>query len=334
MADTETQAWLLALIEGMPQMVWRAVGHGSWTWSSPQWRDYTGQNKHQSAGAGWLEVIHPDDRAAARQAWAQVDQEKEFHVDLRIGAPDGTYRWFKTNALPITDRDGGIVEWVGTSTDIDDLRQLQEEQKVLVTELQHRTRNLIAVVHAIALQTVQSSASLDEFEERFEDRLAALSRVQGLLSRSEHEPIMIGKLIELELNAMADPQAHDQISLSGPDIPIRNTATQTLALAIHELSTNALKYGALSHSSGELMVNWYEHDHDGERTMRVEWVESGMPAGRPSVSVDKVGYGRILIEQSLPQQLGAATTMTFDDDGIRCVIDLPFRHYGILPRHG
>lgn len=334
MAETKTQAWLLTLIEGMPQMIWRAVGHGSWTWSSRQWQDYTGQDKHQSAGDGWLEVVHPDDRAAARQAWAQVDQEKEFHVDLRIRAPDGTYRWFKTNALPITDGEGSIVEWVGTSTDIDDLRQLQEEQKVLVTELQHRTRNLIAVVHAIALQTVQSSASLDDFEERFEDRLSALSRVQGLLSRSEHEPIMIGKLIELELNALSDPQRHDQIALNGSDIPIRNTAAQTLALAIHELSTNALKYGALSHSSGRLMVNWYEHDHEGERTMRVEWVESGMAAVRPSEFAGKVGYGRILIEQSLPQQLGAMTTMTFDDTGIRCVIDLPFRYYGILPRHG
>jgi len=333
MADTETQAWLLALVEGMPQMIWRSVGHGSWTWSSPQWRDYTGQDKHQSAGAGWLEVVHPDDRAVARQAWAQVDHENEFHVDLRIGAPDGTYRWFKTNALPILDRDGGIVEWVGTSTDIDDLRQLQAEQKILVTELQHRTRNLIAVVHAIALQTVQSSASLDQFAERFEDRLAALSRVQGLLSRSEHEPIMIGKLIELELNALADPQRQGQISLSGTDIPIRNTAAQTLALAIHELSTNALKYGALSSPSGKLMVSWHEHGDDEERTMRVDWVESGLPAGR-ATGFDKVGYGRILIEQSLPQQLGAATTMTFDDSGVRCVIDLPFRYYGTLPRHG
>ncbi len=333
MADTETQAWLLALIEGMPQMVWRAVGHGSWTWSSPQWRDYTGQDEHQSAGYGWLEVVHPDDRAAATQAWAQVDHENEFHVDLRIGTPDGSFRWFKTNALPTRDSNGAITEWIGTSTDIDDLRRLQAEQKILVTELQHRTRNLIAVVHAIALQTIQNATSLDEFQDCFEDRLAALGRVQGLLSRSEHEPITIGELIELELNALADPQGQSQITLSGTDIPIRNTAAQTLALAIHELSTNALKYGALAHPSGKLMVSWYEHGDNEERTMRVEWFENGVPAVR-SPGPARVGYGRVLIEQSLPQQLGAATTMTFDDDGIRCVIDLPFRHYGILPRHG
>ncbi|MBJ6123458.1 sensor histidine kinase [Sphingomonas mollis] len=332
MADLETQAWQLALIEGMPQMIWRAVGHGSWTWSSPQWQKYTGQDKYQSAGNGWLEVVHPDDHAAARAAWSRVDQDEVFHVDLRIRAPDGAYRWFQTNALPIRDRDGAIVEWIGTSTDVDELRQLQEEQKILVTELQHRTRNLIAVVHAIALQTVQQSLSLDEFEERFENRLSALSRVQGLLSRSEHEPITIGKLIELELSALADPRGHDRVSLSGPDIPIRSAAVQTLALAIHELCTNALKYGALSHPLGRLGVTWHEHYHDEEQTMRVEWIESGLPASHRPGS-DKIGYGRILIEQSLPQQLGAATAMTFDGGGVRCVIDLPFRHYGIVARH-
>lgn len=333
MADTKTQAWLLALVKGMPQMIWRAVGHGSWTWSSPQWQDYTGQDKQQSAGAGWQQAVHPDDRAAARQAWAQVDQEEEFHVDLRIGTPDGTYRWFKTHALPIRDQDGAIVEWIGTSTDIDDLRQLQEEQKILVGELQHRTRNLIAVVHAISVQTIQSSTSLDDFEERFEERLAALSRVQGLLSRSEHEPITIGRLIKLELDALANLQDQDRVSLNGIDIPIRNTAAQTLALAIHELATNALKYGALSHSGGKLMVSWHERGDGEERMMRVEWAERGLPP-RQAHDFGKIGYGRILIEQSLPQQLGAATAMTFDDDGVRCVIDLPFRHYGILPRHG
>lgn len=325
MESEETYAWLMTLVEGMPQMIWRAVGHGSWTWSSPQWQHHTGQTSQQSQGAGWLAVVHPDDRDAARRAWAQVDQG-EFHVDLRVHDVNGAYRWFQTKALPIQDAGGSIKEWIGTSTDIDDLRRLQAEQKVLVGELQHRTRNLIAVVHAIALQTVQRSASLDDFQDRFEDRLAALSRVQGLLSQSQHEPITIGTLIELELSALAGPGMRDQIVLDGADITIRDTAAQTLLLAIHELSTNALKYGALSTSTGRLTIRWYEHGVADDQSLCLEWTESGLP--KAAHSAGRVGYGRVLIEQSLPQQLGASTSLTFANDGVRCVIDLPFRHYG------
>ncbi|RYF19482.1 MAG: PAS domain S-box protein, partial [Oxalobacteraceae bacterium] len=310
METAETHAWLLTLIEGMPQMIWRAVGHGSWTWSSPQWQHYTGQTPQQSQDDGWLVVVHPDDREAGRRAWAQVDQQNIFHVDLRIRGLDGTYRWFQTRALPATGPEGAITEWIGTSTDIDDLRRLQAEQKVLVGELQHRTRNLIAVVHGIALQTVHGSASLDDFQDRFEDRLEALSRVQGLLSHSQHEPITIGTLVELELSALAGSEMQDQITLEGADVTIRETAAQTLALAIHELSTNALKYGALSSSAGKLAIRWYEHGNADDQSLRLDWTESGLP--QVAHGAGRVGYGRVLIEQSLPQQAIVANRQVND----------------------
>lgn len=326
--NPETQAWLITVIEGMPQMIWRAVGKGQWTWSSPQWQRYTGQTETQSRDSGWLSVIHPDDRDAARMAWAHADEQGEFHADLRILHVEGGHRWFQTKALPIRSDHGIIIEWIGTSTDVDDLRRLQAEQKVLVAELQHRTRNLIAVVHSISEQTIQRSVSLDDFQDRFDDRLSALSRVQGLLSHAEHDPITIGKLVELELSALAGPQGQEQITLEGTSIPIRNTAAQTLALAIHELSTNALKYGALSCPDGRLSVSWAEHVVAGQRSLRVTWLESNLPVV-PQRTPDRIGYGRVLIEQALPQQLGAATTMTFGPDQVSCVIDLPLVQYGI-----
>jgi two-component system CheB/CheR fusion protein len=317
----------------MPQMIWRAVGEGSWTWSSPQWQDYTGQDEAQSAGAGWLEVVHPDDRDAGRTAWVHAERQGGFHADLRIRSTSGAYRWFQTRALPIRSDDGAIIEWIGTSTDVDDLRRLQAEQKVLVAELQHRTRNLIAVVHSIAEQTIQRSTSLDDFQDRFDDRLSALSRVQGLLSQAEHDPITIRRLVELELIALAGPRGNERVTLEGPDIPIRNTAAQTLALAIHELSTNALKYGALSSFEGQLSVLWFEHVDAGERWLCVKWLETGLLEVQQPFA-ERVGYGRVLIEQALPQQLGASTTLTIGHDQVSCTIDLPFQHYGIEPADG
>lgn len=321
-----TEAWLRTLVEGMPQMIWRAVAVGSWTWSSPQWLHYTGQSSAESSGSGWLQAIHPDDRATAKAAWVEAELRGEFHADLRVRNRTGQYKWFQARGEPVRDEAGATLEWIGTSTDIQDLRQLQTEQKILVAELQHRTRNLIAVIHSICMQTLRGAASLDQFADRFEERLAALSRVQGLLSTSEHDPITIRRLLELELQALGAGRADRQVQLIGPDTIIRNSTAQTLALAVHELSTNALKYGALSSSSGALRVSWLEHARDGHPWLRLDWRE------RVGVETDlrtpeRRGFGRDLIEQHLPRQLGAQTDLKFKDHGVECVIDLPLRHY-------
>ncbi|KQN94381.1 hypothetical protein ASE95_06010 [Sphingomonas sp. Leaf231] len=308
----------------MPQMIWRAIDAGSWTWASPQWQRYTGQTCQDSEDWGWLDVVHPEDRGVARCSWQQAHAQGEFHADLRLRSGSGDYKWFQTRGKPVFDPNGQVIEWIGTSTDVDDLRRLQAEQKVLVAELQHRTRNLIAVVHSICAQTLQRASSLDDFRDRFEDRLSALSRVQGLLSTSEHDPITIRRLLEIELSALGDGEIGSKIVLDGPDTIIRNSTAQTLALAVHELSTNALKYGALSSSAGRLDVTWHEEERDGAPWLSLLWRETA-PSRPPAAPQQKRGYGRILIEQALPLQLGARTDLSFKEGGLSCLIDLPLK---------
>jgi len=314
-------------------MIWRAVGVGSWTWSSPQWWRYTGQTSEDSSGSGWLAAVHPDDRAIARSSWERAGAIGEFHADLRIASQDGSYKWFQTRGEPMRDDAGTIIEWIGTSTDVDDLRQLQAEQKILVAELQHRTRNLIAVVHSIFVQTLRGCASINDLRDRFEDRLAALSRVQGLLSTSEHEPITLRRLIEMELHALGDGQLESQVVLSGPDTVVRSSTAQTLALAVHELSTNALKYGALSNQAGMLTIDWYEYATDSQPWLCLTWRETGLQVP-PELLSRPSGYGKILIERALPQQTGARTKMQLGADGMNCVIDLPLKHFQQDDLHG
>ena len=320
----QSEAWLLALVEGMPQMIWRSLEQGSWTWSSPQWTRYTGQTAGESSGLGWLKPLHPDDRKVAAAGWRDARTTGEFSAELRICAQDGSYRWFRTKGQPIRDSAGCILEWIGTSTDVDDLRQLQSQQKVLVGELQHRTRNLLAVVHSISMQTLQRADSLADFQDRFELRLAALSRVQGLLSTSDHEPITIRKLVEMELNALSEGLIGKQIAAAGPDTVVRNSTAQTLALAVHELSTNALKHGALSTPHGRLNIDWHEHVRNDQPWLHFHWRETGVV--KESAAATPRGYGRILIEQALPQQLGAETRMSLDAGHMACTIDMPLRH--------
>ena len=318
------------LLENIPQLVWRAVDEGNWTWASPQWTTFTGQAEEDSHGRGWLDPIHPEDRQAALDAWAQARKTGGFEVEYRIGpagaeATQEGYRWFQMRATSVHDDQGSIVEWFGTSTDIHELRQLQERQKVLVAELQHRTRNLLGVIRATADKTARTSANLAEFREAFGDRLNALARVQGLLSRmEEHDRITFDELISSEMAALDG--AAERVTLDGPaGIRLRSSMVQTLAMALHELATNAVKYGALGQEQAHLAISWVlnRDEGDGRPRLHIDWRESGVampPAGaRPGGS----GQGRLLIERALPHQLGAKTTYVLGADGVHCTIEIP-----------
>jgi two-component sensor histidine kinase len=232
--------------------------------------------------------------------------------------------------------DGRILEWLGTSTDVDDLLRLQEQQTVLVGELQHRTRNLMAVVQAVTLRTIKSSDTLDQFRACIEERMRALARVQGLLSRrNPGNRVPFDVLLREELSAHVELDAGGnaaQVTTQGPTgIPLRSSLVQTLALALHELATNAIKYGALAVPSGHLAVRWaVENDEDRDRLV-VDWRETGVPdmpkADEPARGD---GYGRELIEKALPYQLGARTAYTFTSDGVHCLIDVDIPRSDLL----
>jgi PAS domain S-box-containing protein len=315
-----------ALIEGVPQLIWRAQSNGSWQWSSPQWTRYTGLSADESLGEGWLAAVHPGDRERARDAWRAAVHEGVFDVEYRIG-PSGSerFRWFQTRATPIRNEEHGVIEWLGTSTDIDELRQARERQKLLVAELQHRTRNLIGVVAALATLTSQDCDSLADFLRQFNERLGALSRAQGLLSRSEQEPISLAAVIRMELDALGTDRISEQVNVGGPDVRLQSSVVQTFALAIHELATNALKHGALL-PGGRVSVTWkLQIDASAQPRLRLEWRESGSAAGNPAAKRGQTGYGRELLEQMLPYVLDAETRYEVTAQGAQCTVVLPLR---------
>ncbi|MET0741851.1 MAG: PAS domain-containing protein [Microvirga sp.] len=316
-----------ALIEGMPQLVWRASRPGQWVWASQQWMEYTGQSIEDSLGLNWLEVIHPDDRAGALSAWRQAEIHEVFKAEYRLlHRKEGLYRWFQTRATPVYDETGRIVEWLGTSTDVDDLRRMQERQSVLVAELQHRTRNLITVVKGISQQTLRRSESLEAYRDHFTDRLEALSRVQGLLSRAEVEPITIDALVRMELEALGFDGEAERVTIDGPEVFLRSSVVQILALALHELATNARKHGVLAAESGHLQIQWQVRDLEGTaRHLCLEWIEDGISRRQSARKQPGGGYGRELIERALPYQLDARTSYHLGERGLRCTIDLPLK---------
>jgi PAS domain S-box-containing protein len=322
-----SEALFRTLATGIQQLVFLSRPDGSRTWVSPQWIEFTGLSLEESVDFGWLAAIHPEDREQTRHRWAAAQALGDYYIEHRVlRASDGAYRWHQTRARPFDPESRTTSEWVGASTDVHDLRELQEHQAVLVAELQHRTRNLIAVVRSLADRTLADSPSLDEFR----GRLAALARVQGLFSRKEAgQKATFDELIRMELTGLGaiDAEGHrPQVTLDGPKgVRLRSAMVQTLALALHELATNAVKYGALARPEGRLVVRWrVEHGADAEAQLQVVWQESGVavplgPEGQPL----RTGYGRELIERALPYQLGAGTTYALTPEGVRCTITLP-----------
>ena len=203
-------------------------------------------------------------------------------------------------------------------------QQAEARLEVMVAELQHRTRNLIAVVSAIANRTMARTGPTEAFRTQFNARLAALSRVQGLLSRTDIEPITIGALLRMELDALGADASDNRITLVGPSVILRDTIVQTMALAIHELATNARKHGALAADGRALKVTWAVRQVDGATSsLALEWVEEGVGRAPKEEGATRKGYGRELIERALPYALNATTSFELNNDGLRCTIDLP-----------
>jgi len=318
----DSEAIFRLLATNIPQLVFQCRGTGERTWGSPQWIAFTGLTLDESLKFGWLDAVHPDDREATVAAWRTAQESGEYHLEHRIRrAADGEYRWHQTRARSIAGSDEPAGAWVGTSTDIHDIRSLQDRQIVLLAELQHRTRNLLAIVQSIARQTLRSSPSLEIFEAHFGERLGALSRVQGLLARNNHQPVSLRELVTSELTAYHDRGAQpDKLTVEGPAAAVSASAAQTLSLALHELTTNAVKYGALSQPSARLAVRWRIETAE-EPSIVLDWRESGV--AMQSVEPKRKGYGSELIERALPYQLKARTRLGFGADGVHCQIIVP-----------
>jgi PAS domain S-box-containing protein len=302
------------LVENVPQLVWRSRRLGHRTWASPQWVAFTGLSREKSAGRGWVDTIHPGDRDLTAEAWREADRQGELYVEHRMRrASDGEYRWFQTRAKRLKERNGD-EEWFGTSTDVHELRRSLERQQVLARELHHRTRNLLGVVNAIAHQTLARSKDLEDFGTHFNDRIAALARVQALVARADGGKVEFGKVVETEVRAHAH-DIHERVTINGPRVLLQEKAGETMALAVHELATNAVKYGALKSPAGRLTVTWSLTGN----SLVAEWRETGVALSPARAR----GYGLDLIEVQLPFALGASTVLEFERDGVFCRIELP-----------
>ena len=240
-------------------------------------------------------------------------------IERRINPEDGSAHYLM-RVTPYRGEDHATAGVVVTFVDVTGLTRAEARLRVMVAELQHRTRNLLGVVQAIARQTIGKGGSLDDFKER----LSALGRVQGLISHATGNSVELGEILTLELKAHGAGDG-EHVHLSGPRVDLRLEDVQAVALVLHELATNAVKYGALkagdaAEQRARLSVTWKVEQRRDSSTLLLDWVETGVavPAG-----ANRIGFGRRLIEDSLTSALKAKTTFVLGPGGVSCSIELP-----------
>jgi two-component system CheB/CheR fusion protein len=292
-------------------------------------RRITGWNPGAVNIFGWSEgdmtgkqadlIFTPEDREErAPEAEAETAVQHGRAADNRWHMRrDGSRFWGAGVMMPLKDTEQGFVKILHDRTQE---RENDERQKLLMAELQHRVKNILAVIRSIASRTLETTEDLDDFSAHFDGRLRALARTQNVLTRTTTGRIDLDELVREELLTHA-PQEPSQIEIAGPDITLKDRAAEIFALALHELATNAVKYGALSQPKGHISVTWRTLKAAAGDRLSLEWRESGVPALDPSPT--RHGFGRDLIERGLPYELGAATSLEFLPGGIRCTIELP-----------
>ncbi|MFS2045898.1 sensor histidine kinase, partial [Stenotrophomonas geniculata] len=234
----------------------------------------------------------------------------------------GRARWTRVAAAPLRDGDGEVSGVFAIAVDIDDLKRAAERQSVLLAELQHRVRNIMSTIHAIAWRTRESVSSVDEYAERLCGRLMSLARTQSLLTRGANAGVCLRGMIDEEIAAQTPAAA--ACRLQGEDVLLPPKAAEVLSLAIHELATNALRHGALTHEDGRIDVSWHLQVQDGQPWLGLHWCERHATVEDWELPRQR-GLGRALIEQRVPYELAGSGELRFGPQGLDAWIRFPLR---------
>lgn len=269
----------------------------------------------------WAALIVPEDRETALDHLEKARAGTPTVHEFRILRPDGSFRWIRNTDFPLLAADGKIKRIGGIAEDMTEAKQAVEHQGVLLHELQHRVRNIMAMLRSVANRSASGPGTVEEYRTMLEGRLLAIARVQALLTREANAGGSLRDVLQTEIGAMAHGSI--KVILKGPEVKLSPKAVEVLSLAFHELATNALKYGALSSPTGKLSVTWQPFEKRGASWLAVDWIEQGSPTTQPS---GRRGFGSELIEGRIPYELGGTGAISIGPGGAACHIEFPLAY--------
>ena len=322
-AELEAQTERLRRSEERRSIALRAGDMGSWEvdlpsgrieWDEGPYRIFDVHPKRFEPTIERVEaMIHPDDRDKGSVAAIVASGEPRFQVEFRIVRPSGEVRWCYGAGIILRNAAGNAVRMNGVTVDITERKRAEERQLLLAREVDHRAKNMLAVVLSVLRLT--KAKTTPEFISTVEGRIHALAATHNLLSAARWEGANLRQIVDEELAPYRTDQA-DRVVAEGPPALLLPATAQALALALHELATNAAKYGALSSASGKLRVTWLI----GKEALELEWLENGGPPASPP---SQLGFGLSIVRSSIEAQFRGGVVYDWRPVGLRCCLSIP-----------
>ena len=277
-----------------------------------------GYGEEELLGRTFQEITHPDDLApdlalVARLLSGEIDR---FQMEKRYLRPSGEVVWADLTVALERGHDGAPRNFISVVTDISARKQNEDRLNFLLGELAHRSKNQLAVLQAAVRQISVESGSVKEFQAALDDRIVGIAASQDILVRHDFADAPIAELILGHMSGFVRP-ADPRLELTGPNLRLGAPAAQSLGLALHELATNACKYGALSSAEGKVVVEWAVAGGD---RFQMSWTERGGPLVEPPT---RSGFGRRVIEQMVASSLCGTVDLSFEPEGLVWRLEAP-----------
>ena len=312
----ESEARFRVMADAAPSPVWMTTAEGGVEFVNEAFAEFAGLDRDGLLGNVWIELIHPEDiagvlarRVEARSTLASYSFEARFRSSL------GAYKWMLANARPRFDETGRFIGYLGMAMDLTEIKQAQIHQRLLINELNHRVKNTLAAIQSIVRQTLKPGETPPQVREQLFERLMAMSAAHDVLTRENWSSAGVEEVVRQAVRPFIDQDA-TRIILAGPPMRVDPNAALALALALHELGTNAVKYGALSAPTGVVRIDW---SRTGLGRGQLTWRESDGPPVTPPTHK---GFGARLLSGGLASDLGGRPELIFAQDGVEAHLAL------------
>ena len=315
LADSEQR--FHTLIEAIPQIVWSTDSQGRHDYFNLRWNEFTGLDAARVDGAIWETLVHPEDWPRVAAQWNEsIATGKPYDIEYRFLHHSGRFRWLRVMALPVRGADGAITRWYGTSTDIEESKVIEMERELVANELEHRIRNLFALVNGLVALSLREDSRSAPFADRLRQRLSSLHRAHEFIRGRGAVQDKVRSLQALAGAILAPYDAGGRILIEGDDARLHDNQITPLALIFHELATNSAKYGALACEDGSLTLRFQR----GGGRIRLEWAERG---GTPPAKHADGGFGSKLLAMTIERQLRGSYCRTFTSGGLLFEMIIP-----------
>lgn len=330
--EIERRTHALRRSEERLHFILRASRLGSWTLDLADMRLVASESCKRNLGRDpgepftfddLIAAILPEDRdrmqAAVRDS---IETRSDYDIEYRIRTPGGEVRWLQIRGQPFYDADGAPLSMAGVTLDVTERKRGEEHRALLAEELNHRVKNSMATIQSIANQTLTHATSLAEARTAFNARLQSLSAAHDILTRDAWEGATLAEIAEEALRPFRSG-AGTRFTIGGPPIRLPPRLALAFVMALHELATNAAKYGALSDDRGRVLLTW---EVTGDARLRLRWEETGGP---PVSTPARRGFGSRMIERVLAAEIGGTAEVEYRPGGVVARVEAPLPEAGL-----